>query len=141
LGVDLLDWFRGVHAWPKLYRLLGRLPAEGHYKSALAMNMPYARRQAQREAEGRAPRPDDDPSITPLRYGPMEQRLDTIADMLQVLRSTLVAVNTDKASKVPKVHPAPRPKTALQIARAELERAELRRLAAQLLGGGGIPLN
>jgi hypothetical protein len=103
------------------------------------MDLDYARRLAAREAAGVAVPPGAD--MTPLRYGPTEQRLDSIADLLQLLRATLVAVNTDQAGKIPKVQPASRPKTALQIAREEIERAELRKLAAQLLGGGGIPLN
>jgi hypothetical protein len=104
------------------------------------MDLEFARRQAQREAAGEQVAPTE-ACMTPLRYGPIEQRLDHVTDLLQALRATFVAVNTDKESKIPKVHPAPRPKTALQIAREEIERAELRRLAAQLLGGGGIPLN
>jgi len=106
------------------------------------MDMDFARRVAAREAAtGQAATLDSD-GPTPLRYGPVEQRLDSVIEWLQALRSTFVAVNTDKqhANQVPKVQPARRPKTALAKAREELELAELADLGRAVLGAG-LPLN
>ena len=51
--------------------------------------------------------------------------LRVIADRLSVLNSTLIGVNLPKGKKPPKVHPYPRPVSALQVLRRQKEREDV----------------
>jgi hypothetical protein len=44
LGVDLLDFFRGIHPWPKFDRLVGQLGERSRYAKALSDDEDLARR-------------------------------------------------------------------------------------------------
>lgn len=96
------------------------------------MDMEYAREIVRREAAG-VPQPVSEAQLTPLRYGPVEQRLDLVANLLMYIRSAVQAGYTT-GHKEPKVRPLPTPKTALEIARQEAEFSELRALSDWITG-------
>lgn len=100
LGLNLSDWFigRDAHAWGKLNRLAMQLPAHGRFKAAILDDDEYARSVGLPEVS------DDESKRGPtyVDYDPQIARLTDIADLLISLRSTLIAVNSEKKVKEPK---------------------------------------
>lgn len=131
--MDLLDWFRGVYSWAKLYRLLGALPPESRYKTAIVMDREAAERVARLEAAGVLPAPADDDGAppSPYRYDPTVARLDTLIDLLQYL---LNATNVGLGGSSQQPKPMPRPVTELARARERIELEQLEQAADAFFG-------
>lgn len=129
LGLDLLDWFRGVRPWSKLYRLIDRLPRDSRYKAALAMDPEYARVAARRMADAGVA---EEPAMTPLGWSREVELLTSLLEAILHVRSAVVG---GYAKNPPKVKPLPRPRTALQEAMWELERDELLDIARLFTSG------
>lgn len=109
--MDLLDFFRGVLPWSKLRRLLERLPAHGHYKSALSSDESLTPMW-----ERIALTTEDDPPPTMLGWSPEYTMLVALVEAVRNLIAVTVAVNS-KDGRVDNPPSMPRPVTALQKAR------------------------
>jgi hypothetical protein len=120
----LLDYFRGVRPWPQLFRLIERLPQLSHYARALADDDELAERAA---SYGQGP-PRGRPPLH--SWEPIDEVLATIADGVNALRNTIVAVNTPKGKKVPPLTTAKRPMTAAERAEARRDRIALDEIVA-----------
>ncbi|QDF15389.1 tail assembly chaperone [Gordonia phage Mollymur] len=146
LNLDLLDFFRGELPWPKLYRLLRKLPPGSRYKSALAQNMELAQLLLDMEdkesedkwaadllADDEEEKPEEELSPTSaIGHTAEVELLMKIADWLQTLNSTLIGVNMPKGKRPPRVRPHPRPVSAIQVLRREREKAEVRNVLSGL---------
>lgn len=105
-SVDILDFFRGVHPWGKLERLIGRLGrmSQSHYRHDLAQDDELAEQMAEGDdGVQREYRPQLE-DWTPVVAG-----LANVEDRLSELLVATVAV---QGGKPPKVRPAKRPETA-----------------------------
>ena len=135
-GVELLDFFTGDRWWAQLYRLLDRLPAWGHYKSALVMDEAWARYICDLEDAGEETPPGaDDEMMSPLGYGPIVQRLDLLADRVMAVRTAVQASYSEKHEE-PSFEPLPRPETALDRERERRTRSLLEEVDAQFMSQG-----
>lgn len=121
LGLDLLDWFRGRHPWPKLLRLAARLPAHSQYKAAAADDDDLAEQLADR-AEGESAQA----WMTMLGWTPERALLTALVEAVGDLTAITIAVNSE-GGKVPDAPRLPRP--ALALDRIEKRRAEQAREA------------
>lgn len=113
-----------------MFRLIEHLPWHSAYKRALADDDEYAeaflahQRAVERAASaaGRAA-----PPVPPVSLGdwdPEREQTAQLLDAVAALRNAVIAPHLPKNKKPPKVHPSPRPDTALRRAerRAELEK-------------------
>ncbi|AOE43717.1 tail assembly chaperone [Gordonia phage SpeedDemon] len=139
LNLDLLAFFRGEQPWPKLYRLLRKLPQGSRYKSALAENMELAKvllelEEAEQEEdwvnelladEDDEPQEEELSPTSAVGHTQEVELLMKITDWLQTVNSTLVGVNSAKGKR-PRVRPHPRPVSAIQVLRREREKAAVR---------------
>lgn len=73
--------------------------------------------------------------MSPLGYSREVELLSGVYEAIQSLQSTLIAVNS-KLGKGPKVERLPRPKTAFERARREVERQQMREIAVTWFEGG-----
>ncbi|PBC38466.1 hypothetical protein CJ179_38330 [Rhodococcus sp. ACS1] len=137
--MDLLDFFRGVYPWPKLYRILSRLPEGSEYRADQALDTELAEEYYAVWAATQGPDQgkDGEDKKPQLRsssgYSMQIQVLMAIADLIQQLNSTLIAVNLPKGKKPPKVRPMPRPVSAFDLVRARHEKDEVDNLLSILL--------
>jgi hypothetical protein len=134
LQVNFLDFFDGTRPWRQLYVFLERLPYWGHYKTALVMDEDWAKQILEREIAGEevasAANPDE---ISPLGYTPEIAYLALIADRVDLVNNTLIAVNSDGGA--PMFSPLPRPTTLLDRMREQRTIDELLELDRQIRGG------
>jgi hypothetical protein len=121
----LLDFFRGVHPWPQLYRLIDRLPTLSHFQRALADDDEVADAALRRGHGSRRGRPP----VT--EWDQFDELLATIADGVNSLRQTVIAVNTPKGKKVPPLTFAKRPLSAVERIERRRERAVLDEIVAK----------
>jgi hypothetical protein len=112
MGLDLLDFFRGVHSWRKLATLVRQLPSSSHTTEAMANDDELAESFSDQE-----PSKSSGPKLS--EYTAEVARLDAILDRLTELIATTVRMNGGKA---PRTRPATRPETA--FTRAQQRRAD-----------------
>ncbi|ERB53408.1 hypothetical protein N806_19880 [Rhodococcus sp. P27] len=126
-GLDLLDFFRHKHPWPKLYRLLYRLPEHTHYKAARAMDFELAEYLLDQDssAGGDAPAP----LMTPLGMSREVYLQMATVEAIQGLDYTLRRVHGNKGS--PPL-PLERPRTALELLERERDTKSVDRVLAKL---------
>lgn len=125
LHVDLLKLV-GKRRWAKIWRLKSRLPADGWYGTALAMDPELAEQLVALD--------DDDEVVeppTPLGYTKEVHLLAAVVDGLQQVCSVLIAVNGGDA---PRVTPFPRPQTAKDRLKDQLWARDMNAFADELLG-------
>ncbi len=133
--MDLLDFFRNRYSWAKLERLLSQLPTRSRYKLAMLDDDEFADRiVAEAEKSGKS---DAGPSLED--WTPEAPYLAAAVDRLGEVVAALVGLG---GRKPPKVHPLPRPRTAIDRARtrrswdrhhslvSEIEEARARRQAS-----------
>ena len=112
MGLDLLDFFRGVHSWRKLATLVRQLPSSSHTTEAMANDDELAESYSDQE-----PSKSSGPKLS--EYTAEVARLDAILDRITELIATTVRMNGGKA---PRIRPATRPETA--FTRAQQRRAD-----------------
>lgn len=123
--MDLLDFFRGRLPWSKLARFLRQLPAGSRYQAAIDLDFDVAEHQYRLS---KILEPDDAAQVTPQApevsssagHDLSVQTLMVIADLIQQLQITLIAVNMVEGTP-PKPSPLPRPVSALEVVRARNE--------------------
>ena len=111
-GVDLLDFFRGVHPWGKLHRLMLRLPWYSEYKRALEDDAEfwenyYARVEDPAELEGD---PGAPPSLA--AWDEWRELAADLKDQLAQQTISLLSPHVPKGKPKPKFKPVKRPKPA-----------------------------
>lgn len=129
--MDLRDWFRGRDSPPisKLLDLAERLPRHSVYRAAVSDDEDTALALIEQQEHVDTARPS--------RFG-MEgwtyerELLVGITEAIMSLRAVTLGVNS-KNGKVPKVHPLPRPKTAVDRVGAIASRRKREGLLAQLV--------
>lgn len=126
-GWDLLDFFRGRHPWPQLWRFLANgCPPESQYHAALAMDEEIGRARAMQ------PRPETRGPISPAGYSlPVLLQLRVI-DLLKEVMRVIPASFSGKMP--PPFPPEPRPQTAEERIRDEIETLNLNSAIDLLLG-------
>lgn len=132
LGVDLLDFFRGVHPWRKLQRLLDQLgKIDGTALWAARADDDHLA-AAYLEAHPELLREDGPakPAPPPLRSMDMHtQLLLGLHDMVGLVVDTLAQLG----GGTPQMSPAPRPTTALTRAKAKTKARKMNALLAEAL--------
>jgi hypothetical protein len=99
------------------------------------MDEDWARRVVDMEQRGELVPPAADPeNISPLGYSPEIGYLALIADRVELVRNTLIAVNSDGGNG-PMFKPLPRPTTALDRERERRILDELLEIDAYIRGG------
>lgn len=129
LGVDLLDFFRGVHPWPKLFRLIERLPQHSRFRLAQADDDDLIAGLDLDEKPARGPSLDSWSALDELRAD--------IADGFNLMQTAIAASNTEKGKRPPKFTPRPRPKTAAERVRLRRDKQTHEAIRARLLPPGG----
>jgi hypothetical protein len=121
-GIDLLDFFRGVHSWRRLRVILDRLPRNSRYVLAkkndpeIALEVARAQREARAAGKGGRWHPPAD------EWDTSAELLATVADRLGEVEALLASmpVATDKHGKpVKRQKPPkefPRPLSAIEEA-------------------------
>lgn len=111
--MDLLDFFRGVYPWGKLYRLIAQLPWWSKYKLLLADDDEYAEQVRAATGGGTGSRR---PSLTD--WDPHRELVAELRDGFAGMQAAIAnaAANRKKGSQAVKPKPTPRPKTAAQRA-------------------------
>lgn len=98
------------------------------------MDEQWAERMLQLEAAGEEVAPAADPDqLTPLGYTPEIGYLALIADRVELVRNTLIAVNSEDGG--PMFTPLPRPSTVLDRIREQRSIDELLDIDRQIRGG------
>lgn len=126
--MDLLSFFRGELPWAKLARFLRQLPDGSRYRASQALDMDLAEHlvqldDAEEERRLTAGSDDADPLMrSSAGYDLNAHLLLTIADRLQILNTTLIAVNLPPGKNPPQPEPMPRPVSAVDVLRARQER-------------------
>ncbi|MFI8976919.1 hypothetical protein ACIGO9_28835 [Nocardia asteroides] len=131
--MDLLDFFRGVLPWSKLARFLKSLPPGSRYEAAMAMDFDvaeyqFAATQSAKSDGAKSP----DPRTSSAGHDLQVQTLMTIADLIQQLQVTLIAVNLPEGKQPPKLRLLPRPVSALDVVRARHAKSEVDSALADL---------
>lgn len=128
MGLDLLDFFRGIHPWTKLYRILAKLPQGSWYRADLDLDPDLAKRLFDIEEQQRARNGGDSRVEEPRNqvrssagHDMTASLLMTVCDLLQQQTQTLIGVNLPKGKRPPKIHPMPRPISKLEVMRRERE--------------------
>lgn len=104
-----MDYFRGDRPWAQLVRIVQRLGPYTHTGRAIADDDELARRRD--EANGG--KPGARPGRPNLRsWERFDELTATITDVGNLIRTTLVQVNTQKGQPAPKFKPTKRPQTA-----------------------------
>lgn len=145
--MDLLDFVRGVHSWPKLYRLLSRLPEGSHLRADQLLDEKLAkhllkedlRREHLLRSAGKLDNSEtEDPLAVRTSAGHTTEisLMMTLCELIQQLNSTLIAVNLPKGKRPPRVRPMPRPVSAYEVLRRRHEAEQVDSVVGQLLGGG-----
>lgn len=93
-GVDLLDFFRGVHPWRKLHALVMGLPGTSRTKAAMAMDDDMVVGLPDEAFRGAKVSP---PALT--EYSPEAARLDRLVYAVETLIATTVSVAGAKATE------------------------------------------
>ncbi|MGK9270499.1 hypothetical protein KXR83_05800 [Williamsia muralis] len=125
LGVDLLDFFRGVLPWEKLDRLLPQLPWQSQFKKAMENDPEQARKYAEQFTDLEQFDSQEASTAGPSIFDWDEWR-ELSADISDKISEQIVAAllpHIPKGKSRPKVKPVRRPKTARQKAVAARKRA------------------
>jgi hypothetical protein len=117
--VDLLDFFRGDLTADGLLQYIDRLPAHGHFMAEVAQDDDLA---ADLLANGDLP----EPGPPPLTDFSPEVRV--MADIADRLAQVVQAIGAAAGASWPVTPPYPRPKTALDRAKANRSRQRHQRL-------------
>lgn len=104
MGVDLLDFFRGVRPWGQFYRFVKHLPGDGKFKAKQAADPELAKAMAD-QTQSESPLP------TVEGYDLHTKLLVAVFNMLKILDWHLLRVN---GNKVPQPELWPLPKTAFE---------------------------
>ena len=130
-----MDFFRGAHPWPKLYRLLYALPPGSHYRNDQLQdedlaNHLFAQEVAAERLADLEPESDEKPDESLKTRSSVGHTMEvslmmTMCELIQQLNSTLIAVNLPKGKKPPKVRPMPRPVGRLDVLREQRERDQV----------------
>jgi hypothetical protein len=109
--LDLLDWFRQVHPWGKLFRLLDRLPWWSQYKLAIADDDELATLVR----ETGTPDPDTGTKQPKLsEWNPIREIVVEVRDAASRIEAAVANSARRKGSKAIRPKPAARPLTAAQ---------------------------
>lgn len=133
-GWDLLDWFRGLHPWPQLFRIVDQLPALSRYRRAIADDDDLAR-EALALSLGIPGTVSRLPSLD--GWTEADELRATLLDGFHLIQHALIAVNTPKGKPPPKFNPTPRPRTATQRAELARRKAEHADMVAKLVPKAG----
>lgn len=109
--MDLLDWFRQVHPWGKLYRLLDQLPKWSRYKLLLADDDDLAEL-----ARTDAPGTSGDRRLRLSEWDPVEELRAELRDLGARVEAAIANANRPKGKRPIRPKPSPRPMTAAQRA-------------------------
>lgn len=133
LNVDMCDWFSGrsAPAWGKLVRLTDRLPPHSRFKAAMMDDDDFAERVGLPLDDGE----NKSPKVPLEDYDPLVAKLTDVCDLLIGLRTTLVAVNSDKGKGPKDTKYMPRPQTAFDRLRVKKRQEKLNELKSLLLPG------
>lgn len=133
-GVDLSDWFsgRGAPAWGKLVRLTDQLPPHSRFKAAMLDDDEFAAAIGVSDEETNGDKPQ---RISLADYDPMVAKLTDVCDLLIGLRTTLVAVNSEKGKGPKDTKYMPRPETAFDRLRRRKRQEKLSELRNLLVPG------
>lgn len=126
LGLDLLDFIRGVHPWGKLLRIADQLPRSSRYQAALADDDEMVERylaevgteRDELEREGKIHRPR-----TMADWDGTTGLLADVLDAVNELHASFGAANS-KSGNRPRVNRYPRPVVALDRARNRRDLAQ-----------------
>lgn len=116
--MDLLDFFRGVYQWSKLYRLIEFLPWHSQYKLAIADDPELGRLVAAAIED----LDDLDTVAVEIRLRDWDPFRDMTTGLQDKLSEVVIACLAPHMTTPPKMTPAPRPKTARQKAIEARER-------------------
>jgi hypothetical protein len=136
LGIDLLDFVRGVLPWGKFHRMVELLPEFGRYKLAVADDDDLAEQVVARRNGRPAPKAG---GVSLQAWSPDREQTANLVDVLVSIRQQILAGQLKKGKKPPQVAPAPRPRTALQRAEQKRNRSHSAHLRSKLLPNGSAP--
>jgi hypothetical protein len=129
--MDLLDYFRGVYPWGKLYRLLDQLPKWSRYKLALADDdelADLAHAAAGDGGRGGRPRLSD--------WDPVEELRAEIRDGVGRIEAAIANSQRPKGKNPIRPKPSPRPMTAAQRAVRRADYATHQDIVSRVLPKG-----
>lgn len=140
LNIDLVDYASGERAWTEFYEFLQELPEHGKFKSAMALDMDFAKAQKARLDEMREEEEDfdfeesdviekDKTLVSPEGFSPERLLLMIIEERLQA--ATSVALGAAGMKNPPQVRFNQRPFVALQLLELEEERDGIMELKAE----------
>lgn len=133
LGVDLLDFFRGVHPWGKLSRLTVRLPWYSNYKRALEDDEEFWREYyAQVDDPQELSQTADRPSMA--GWDEWRDMAAEIKDHISMQTISLLSPHVPKGKPKPKFKPVKRPLPARARIHKERQDALDDALEASLIG-------
>lgn len=130
LGLDLLDWFRGVYPWGKLDRLLAQLPQGSAYWAARADDDEVAELYVAEHPE-RDTKPQRPPLNEQTRTNQLLAAAVDAVSTLVAQQATQMSGNTVKPAYLPS------PQTAVDRAYKRAESAELDSLVAEAVAAIG----
>lgn len=122
-GVDLVDFFRGRHSWRKLANLIRRLPVSSAFVEAQADDPEYAEWVAAQEEQPAGP-----PRLS--EWTPERAELVDIKDRLA---EVVAAVMWSASGKYREPRMSPRPRTAIDVARARQRASKYDSLVADVM--------
>jgi len=137
LQIDLVDYASGERAWTEFYEFVQELPPWGKFKSALALDMDFAKEMKARldkQLEEREGLEEEEPEIirkdntmrSPEGYTPELAMMHLIDERLQSHIS--VALGAAGMKSPPQVIQHKRPLVAMDILELESEREEIMEL-------------
>ena len=109
-GVNLADQWRS-RRWRHLLVLIDQLPATSRLSRALLLDDEYADALVEAREETDEPQSDWSPDLT--EWSLTNQLLMQMSDQLQMVTAAIIGT---AGGKPPKLRPAPRPKTAIELA-------------------------
>lgn len=109
----------------RILRLINQLPQASRFNAAVANNPEHVE---QIVAATGGQQSEYSPPLS--EWHIENDQLATVADKLDILIGTLIAVNGGKPGKT---QPSPRPKTAFKDARMKIRKAQHKRLVARML--------
>lgn len=118
LGLDILDFFRGILPWGKLHRMLGRLPQGSQYWAARADDDEAADQYLDTEDAKKPRKPQQPPALGEMNYA--NQVLTHMANLLTSMGGKLDVLGGAKPDRM----------TLLPHAVTALDRAKRRRALA-----------
>lgn len=123
--------------WRELLNLIDRLPVHSQYHAAIANDEEYARLVVaaeieKEEREGPQAERIWRPALT--RWTPAREGAAEVVDALRSLQYLLTIINSKEGSSVKPPEPAPRPETAFESVRRELQAEADQRYYDEIVG-------